>query len=222
MTQLEPSTRAPVDELAAQKVLETAKACGCDTRVGAVAFGLCGSRLTLHLERLQAAAAVWRYGLSRRELAKACAKFACSRDVGDSSGEVCLTPDDVVELREMTMPKLRPLAGHFVVEALSKQIIANLSSKLPPWGHPVASDHQWVKTVLPVLSAMYDINELENGSSHLWHIAFGALPTWQTLRCAAEITADDVSCGCGVQALEVDLSWKNNFNVARPPYVLRP
>lgn len=215
---------------AALLVLETARACGCDTRVGTVAFVAVGSRLALHMERLQAAAAVWRCsGASRAQLAKACTAFARQRESGDrgggsSCGEVLLTDLDLVQLRAARPQPPPPVAGAAVVAELAQQATAPTlaaSGRLPPWGRPVALDGPWAVATLPVVRALLTSEDSRVDASR-YHLAFGGAGSWQLLRTSAELARDEVLCGYGVEALEVGVSWRGGLGVARPPCVLRP
>ena len=211
------SAEPPPGASAARRVLAAARAVGCDTRVGAVAF--CGAEgaLALHLPRLQAAARVWPSTLTRAELRAACAAFARARPAAPGTGAVLLAAADLAQLRQAGPPAAcAGPSGSAVVRKLLRQRATAPALTAPgqlPWGEPVPADCQLAQTILGPVRAALGLDPSPD-----YHVATGGRSTWQRMRTRAELAADARSWGSDVEALEVDVGGA----VSRPPFVLRP
>jgi len=205
-------------DLAAHLVLATAKTCGCDTRVGAVAFGSREGRLLLHLDRLQAAAVVWKCGPPSHELKKACADFLRLRMDGDALSVARLSEQDLEQLASASQVSVRAASGSAIVEGLKRASSSLASPHFPVWGRPVALEDPWVAALPTIRSAL----GMADVADCTCHVACGSRSTWQPLRSLEALAADGKRCGTAVEALEVDLSWRDGVAVERPPFVLRP
>lgn len=204
----------PSTHLAAEVVLTTVKACGCDTRIGVVALAAEDGCLVLHIQRLLAAAALWRSGPSRVTLATACRAFALGRPASARSGALVLSRDDEARLGSSDPPPGLRLAALLGAAAEAHALAA---VGFPAWGRPVASDEPWAQEALPLVRRAFF-----GGAESRYHVAAGGRPTWQVMRSKQELADDRGRLGTAVEDLEVEVSWKDGVAVSRPPFVLRP